>query len=126
MYINGLTAKYTFIAFIQQTASLVSPEKSAESAALILAVLVVVDIGFAGGGAGLAGGSGSWTIGGSAVVNEVVKAGELVVDTAGDAVVTRGVTGGKELVTGTLGGELGGREVMCLGGEGRDAGLAVY
>ena len=41
--------------------------------------------------------------------------------------VTRGVTGGKGLVIGMLGCELeGGREAMGLGGEGRDAGLAVY
>ena len=32
----------------------------------------------------MAGGSGSWTVGGGAVVNEVVKAGGLVVDIAGD------------------------------------------
>ena len=51
----------------------------------------------------------------------------MVVDTTGDAVVTRGVTGGKGLVTGTLGCELeGGKEAMCLGGKVRDAGLAVY
>ena len=93
---------------------------------MISVVLVLVDIGFAGGGIGLAGGCGSWTVGEDAVVNEVVKARGLVVDMAGDAVVTRGVTGGKGLVTGTLGCELeGGKEVMCLGGEGRDAGLAV-
>ena len=42
-------------------------------------------------------------------------------------VVTRGVTGGKGLVTGMLGCRLeGDREAMCLGGEGRNAGLAVY
>ena len=83
VYVNGLTAKYTFIAFIQWTASSVSPEKSAGSAALISVVLVVVDVGFAGGGAGLAGSCGSGIVGGSAVVNEVVEAGGLVVDTAG-------------------------------------------
>ena len=50
-----------------------------------------------------------------------------VVDTTGDAVVTREVTGGKGLVTGTLDCELeGGNEEMHLGGEGRNAGLAVY
>ena len=48
VYVDGLTAKYAFMAFIQQTASSVSPEKSTGSAALISAVLVVVDIGFAG------------------------------------------------------------------------------
>ena len=71
-------------------------------------VLVVVDIGFAGGGAGLVGGCGGWAVGGVAVV-------------------TREVTGGKGLVTGTLGCELeGGRKAMHLGGEGRVAGLAMY
>ena len=120
VYIKGLTVKYTFMAFIQWMASSVSPEKSAGSAALISVVLVVVDIGFTGGGAGLAGGCGGRAVGGSVVVG-------LVVDTVGDTVVTRRVTGGKGLVTGTLGCELeGGKGVMCLGGEGSDAGLAVY
>ena len=110
------------MALTQQTASLVSPENSTGSATLILAVLVVVDIGFAGGGAGLTGGCG-----GGIVVNEVVRAGGLVVGTAGDAVVTKGVTGGKGLVTGMLDWEPeGGSEAMRLGGEGRDAGLVVY
>ena len=127
VYVDGLTAKYTLIAFIQQTASLVSPEKSTGSAALISVVSVVVDIGFIGGGAGLAGGCGGGTVGGGAVVNEVVKAGGLAVDMARGTEVTRGVTGGKGLVIGTLGCEPeGGREAMCLDGEGRDAGLAVY
>ena len=41
--------------------------------------------------------------------------------------VTRGVTGGKGLVTGMLGSELeGGNGAMHLGGEGREAGLAIY
>ena len=74
-----------------------------DSATLISAVLVVVNIGFIGGGAGLAKGCGGWAVGGDAVINKVVKAGGLVVDMARDAVVTRGVTGGKGLVTGTLG-----------------------
>ena len=127
VYVDELTVKYAFMALIQWTASSVSPEKFAGSAALISAVLVVVDIGFTGGGAGLAGGCGGGTVDRGAVINEVVKAGELVVDTAGDAVVTRRVTGGKGLVTGMLGCELeDGREVMHLGGKGRDAGLAVY
>ena len=87
----------------------------------------MVDIGFAGGGVGLAGGCGGGTVGEGAVVNEVVEAGGLAVDTAGDAVATRGVTGGKGLVTGMLGCELeGGRKAMHLGDEGRNAGLAVY
>ena len=51
----------------------------------------------------------------------------LVVDIAGGTVITRGVTGGKGLVTGMLGWELeGGNEAMCLDGKSRDAGLAVY
>ena len=104
VYVDGLTAKYAFMAFIQQIASSVSPEKSTGSAALISAVLVVVDIGFAGGGAGLAGGCGGGTVDEGAVINEVV---------------TRGVTGGKGLVTGMLGCRLeDGREAMHLGGEG--------
>ena len=127
VYVDGLTAKYALIAFIQWTASSVSPEKSAGSAALISVVLVVVDIRFAGGGAGLAGGCGGRTVGGGAVVSEVVETGSLVVDTAEDVAVTKGVTGGKGLVTGMLGCELeGGNEAMHLGGKGRDAGLAVY
>ena len=92
VYVDGLTAKYALIAFIQRTASSVSPEKSAGSAALISVVLVVVDIRFAGGGAGLAGGCGGRTVGGGAVVSEVVETGGLVVDTAEDAAVTKGVT----------------------------------
>ena len=97
------------------------------SATLISAVLVVVDIGFAGGSTGLAGGCGGGTVGRGAVVNEVVKAGGFVVDMVGGVVVTRGVTGGKGLVIGVLGCELeGGREAMRLGGKGKDAGLTVY
>ena len=115
VYIEGLTVKYAFMAFIQWTVSSVSPEKSAGSAALILAVLVVVDIGFAGGGAGLAGGCDGRTVDKNAVVKEGVKTGGLVVDVSGGAVVTRGVTGGKKLVTGMLGCELkGGKEAMHL------------
>ena len=42
-------------------------------------------------------------------------------------VITKGMTGGKGLVTGILDCELeGGKGAMHLGGEGRDAGLAVY
>ena len=41
--------------------------------------------------------------------------------------ITKGMTGGKGLVTGILDCELeGGKGAMHLGGEGRDAGLAVY
>ena len=123
VYVDGLIVKYTLMAFIQWTASSVSPEKSAGSAALISVVLVLVDIGFSGDGTGLAGGCGGWTVEGGVVINEVVE----VVDTAGGAEVTEEMTGGNGLVTGRLGCELeGGNEVMCLGGEGRDAGLAVY
>ena len=94
--------------FTHWTASLVSPEKSVGRAALISVVLVVADIGFAGGGDGLTGGCNGGTV-------------------DGDAVVTRRVTGGKGLVTEMLGSELGGGNgVMHLGGKGKDAGLAVY
>ena len=61
------------------------------------------------------------------MVNEGVKVVGLAVDGVGGTVVTRGVTGGKGLVTRTLGCELeSGKETMCLGGKGRDAGLTVY
>ena len=51
----------------------------------------------------------------------------VVVGTTGGTVVTRGVTGGSGLVTGILGWEPeGGSGVLRLGGEGSDAGLAVY
>lgn len=44
-----------------------------------------------------------------------------------DTVVTMGVTGGKGFITGTLGWDVeGGREAMCLGGEGKNAGLTKY
>ena len=46
---------------------------------------------------GLAGGCDSGTMGGGAVVNG------MVIGMTVDVVVTRGVTGGKELVTGMLG-----------------------
>ena len=117
VYVEGLTLKYAFMAFIHQTASSVSPEKSARSAALILAVQVVVDIVFAGGEAG---GCGGGTVGGGMVVG-------LVVDTVGGTVVTRWVTGGRGLVTGMLSCELeDGKGVMCFGDKGKDAGFAVY
>ena len=57
MYVEGLTVKYAFMAFIHQMAFSVSPEESAGRAALISMVLVV-DIGFAGGGGGLTDGKG--------------------------------------------------------------------
>ena len=53
--------------------------------------------GIAGGGGGLAGGCGGGIVGGGAVVDGVV------VGTTEDTMVTRGVTGGKGLVPGTLG-----------------------
>ena len=127
VYVEGLTEKYAFMAFIQQTVSSVSPEKSAGSAALISVVVVVVDIGFIGGGAGLAGDCGGGTVDEGIVVKEEVEVVGLAVDVVGGTVVTRGVTGSKGLVTGTLGCEFeGGRVAMCLGGEGRDAGLTMY
>ena len=55
-------------------ASSVSPEKSAGSAAFISVVLVVVDIGLTGGGAGLAGGCSGGTVGKGAVVKGGVEA----------------------------------------------------
>ena len=84
------------MAFTHRTASSVSSEKSAGRAALISEVLVVVDMGFAGGRGGLAGGCDGGTVDGGAVVDGVV------VGMTEDIVVTRGVTGGKGLVTGML------------------------
>ena len=57
-------AKYTFMAFIHQTVSLVSSEKLEGSATFISKIWVVVDIGFVGGALGWAGGSvvGGWTM----------------------------------------------------------------
>ena len=92
-----MTWKYASITFTHWTASSVSPEKSAGRAGLISVVLVVVDMGFAGGGSGLAGGCGGGTVGGGAVIDGVV------IGTTEDAVVIREVTGGKGLVTGMLG-----------------------
>ena len=100
-------------------ASLDSPEKCSGRAALISAVLVVVDMGFTGGG--LTGGwggitGGCWT--GGAVAG--------VATATGGFRVTRRVTGGKGFVTGVTVWELGGRGVARFGGEGKDAGLTVY
>ena len=93
---------------------------------MITVVLVVVDMGFAGGGGGLVGGCGDGTVGGSAVVKGV-KIDGMVVGTMEATVVTKGVTGGNGLVTGILDwGPEGGSGVVCLGGKGRDAGLTVY
>ena len=86
-----------------------------------MVVPVVVDMGFAGGGGGLAGGCGGGT------VIKGAKMDGTVVGTTEDMVVTKGVTGGNGLVTGILGwGPEGGSGVVCLGGEGSDAGLTVY
>ena len=60
-------------------------------------VLFVVDMGFAGGGVGLAGGCNRGT------VVEVAKIDVVVIGTTGDTVGTRGVTSGSGLVTGLLG-----------------------
>ena len=56
VYMEELTVKYAFMAFIHWMAFSVSPEKSAGRATLISAMLVMVDIGFAGSGGGLIGG----------------------------------------------------------------------
>ena len=91
-----------------------------------MVVLVVVDMGFTGGGGGLAGGCDGGTVDGGTVV-EGVKIDGTVVGTAGDAVVARRVTGSNGLVTGILGWEPeGGNGVTHFGGEGSDAGLFVY
>ena len=88
--------------FTHRIASLVSPENGSGRASLTMGVLVVVDMGFAGGGGGLAGGCGGGTVGGGAVVKGV-KVDGMVVGTTEDTVVTRGVTDGNGLVTGILG-----------------------
>ena len=97
--VDGLIEKYASIVSIHRMALSDSPEKCSGRAALILAVLAVVDMGFAGGrltgGFGLAGGCDKGTA--------VVKIDEVVVGTTEDVVVTRGVTGGSGLVTGLLG-----------------------
>ena len=78
-------------------------------------------MGFVGGGTGLAGGCDGATVVGGAKINGVV------VGMTEDTVVTKGVTGGNGLVTEILGWEPeGGNGVVCLGGEGSDAGLTVY
>ena len=88
---------------------------------MITVVLVLVDMGFIGGGGGLAGGCGGGTVGGGAKINGTV------VGTTEDTVVTKGVTGGSGLITGILGWKPeGGNGVVHLGGEGSDAGLTVY
>ena len=91
--VDGLIEKYASMVSIHLMASSDSPEKCSGRAALISEVFVVVDMGFAGGG--LLGGCG-----GGAVVE---KRNKVVVGTTEDIVVTRGVTGGRGLVTGLLG-----------------------
>ena len=96
--VDGLIEKYASMASIHLMASSDSPEKCSGRAALISAALVVVDMGFAGGrltGFGLL----EDRVGGMVVE----KRDEEVVGMTEDAVVTRGVTGGKGLVTGLLG-----------------------
>ena len=119
--VEGLTRKYASMAFAHWLASSVSPEKISGRASLTVLVLVVVDMGFTGGGTGLAGGCNGGIVVGGAKIDGVV------VGTIEGTVVTKGVTGGNGLVTGILGWELeGGSGVVRLGGEGSDAGLTVY
>ena len=99
--------------FTHQIASSVSPEKTSGRASLTVLVLVVVDMGFVGGGTGLAGGCNGGTVVGGAKIDGIV------VGTTEGTVVTKGVTGGNGLVTGILGWEPeGGNGVVRLGGEG--------
>ena len=95
--VEGLTRKYASMVFTHQMASSVSPEKTLGRASLTVLVLVVVDMGFTGGGIGLAGGCDG------GVVDEVAKIDGVVIGTTEDTVVTRGVAGGSGLVTGMLG-----------------------
>ena len=119
--VEGLTRKYASMAFTHRLASSVSPEKTSGRASLTVLVLVVVDMGFAGGGTGLAGGCDGGTVVGSAKIDGVV------VGTTEGTVVTKGVTGGNRLVAGILGwAPEGGSGVVRLGGEGSNAGLTVY
>ena len=115
----SLSTCVTSMVFIHWIVSSVSPEKTSERASLT--VLVVVDIGFAGGGTGLAGGCDGGTM------DKGAKIDGVVIDMTEDTVVARGVTGGSGLVAGPIGWELeGGNGVLHLGGEGSDAGLTVY
>ena len=95
--VEGLTRKYASMVFTHWLASSVSPEKISGRASLIVLVLVVVDMGFVGGGTGLAGGCDGGTVVGGAKINGVV------VGTTEDTVVTKGMTGDNGLVTGILG-----------------------
>ena len=119
--VEGLTQKYASMAFTHRLASSVSPEKTSGRASLTVLVLVVVDMGFAGGGTGLTGGCDGGTVVGGAKIDGVV------IGTTEGTVVTKGVTGGNGLVAGILGWEpKGGSGVIRLGGKGSDAGLTVY
>ena len=119
--VEGLTQKYASMAFTHRIASSVSPEKTSGRVSLTVLVLVVVDMGFVGGGTRLAGSCNEGTMVGDAKIDGVV------VGTTEGTVVTKGVTGGNGLVTGILGWEPeGGSGVVHLGGEGSDAGLTVY
>ena len=62
--------KYSFMAFIQQTASSTLQRNLQGRAALILVVLVVVDIKFIGNGPGLARGCGGGTVDEEVVVKK--------------------------------------------------------
>ena len=104
--VEGLTQKYTSMVFTHWIVSSVSPEKTLGRASLTVLVLVVVDIGFAGGGTGLVGGCDGGT------TDKGAKIDGVVAGTTEDTVVTKGVTGGNG--------------VLHLGGEGSDAGLTVY
>ena len=107
--VDGLIEKYASMASIHRMASSGSLEKCSGRAALISAVLVVVDMGFTGGGL-----TGGW---GGGIMGDCW---------AGGAVVVKGVTGGKGFVVGVTVWELGGRGVARLGGEGKDTGLVMY
>ena len=96
--VDGLIEKYASMASIHLMASSDSPEKCSGRAALISAAFVVVDMGFAGGGL-----TGFGLLGGCVGRIVVEKRNEEVVGTTEVVVVTRGVTGGKGLVTGLLG-----------------------
>ena len=85
------------MAFTHRIASSVSPEKTSERASLTVLVLVVVDMGFIGGGTGLTGGCNGGTVVRGAKIDGVV------VGMTEGTVVTKGVTGGNGLITGILG-----------------------
>ena len=117
--VDRLIRKYASIASIHLMASSDSPEKCSGRAALISAVLVVVDMGFASGG--LIGGWGG-AVGGCWTGGTVVDAAAVT----GGFRVIRGVTGGKGFVIEATVWGLGGRGVACFGGKGKDTGLTVY